>query len=64
MDRETELRQQLARLARRIEDEYHAEAKPLIDELVEIERRKPPKPIVGPDGKVYQYAGQWRSRDE
>lgn len=44
MDRETWLRMQLADLQAR----YRAEAKPYIDALVEIEMRKPPRPIAIP----------------
>lgn len=41
-DRERLLRMQLAELQRR----YSFEAKPIIDELVDIEARKPPRPVV------------------
>lgn len=42
IDRETELREQLAALRRRYQDE----AQPIVDELTKIEAMKPPKPIM------------------
>lgn len=41
-DRERELRWMLAELQR----SYTEAAKPIIDELVDIESRKPPKPFI------------------
>lgn len=42
MDRETELREQLAKL----HSEYSAKVQPIIDELVAIEAAKPPRIVL------------------
>ena len=56
-EREAELRQKLAEIGTKYQKAFHAEVQPIIDELVKIEIQKPPKPIIGPDGKVYSYIG-------
>ena len=56
-DREYEIRKALADLARVCQETYQTAAQPLIDELVKIEAKKPPKPIIGSDGKMYVYTG-------
>ncbi len=42
MDRESQLRERLAQL----NSEYSDKVKPIVDELVQIEASKPPKPII------------------
>jgi hypothetical protein len=42
MDRETELKEQL----RALQEEYDAKAKPIVDELAEIESSKPPRVVI------------------
>jgi hypothetical protein len=47
-ERERELRQMLAELQR----SYYEAAKPIVDALVEIEMRKPPKPVIITDERL------------
>ena len=48
MDREQYLRMQLAEL----EAIYRRDAKPIMDELIEIQKMKPPAPIVFPAAEL------------
>lgn len=48
MDREQYLRMQLAEL----EASYRRDAKPILDELVEIQKLKPPAPFVFPAAEL------------
>lgn len=56
-ERERELKRLLAEVAERYQRAYREEAQPLIDELVKIEQRKPPQPVLGPDGTWWRYIG-------
>ena len=51
--RECEIREVL----HRIKLKYEAEAKPYVDELIEIYGRKPLSPIRLPDGRIAFYKG-------
>ncbi len=62
MDRESELRTLLAKIAEKHQAAFRAEAKSIIDELVKIEMSKPPRPVIGPDGKTHVYIGPWPPR--
>lgn len=55
-DRERELERELQRIAEKHRLALVAESEPLLKELAEIDRRKPPLPIRV-DGKVYEYVG-------
>lgn len=55
-DRERELELELQRIAVKHREELVAECGPIYAELAEIDRNKPPMPIVV-DGKVYEYTG-------
>ena len=57
MRTEDEIKRELSALKRR----YEEDAQPLIMELVEIEKRKPPEPVVLSDGSVIRYVGPLRS---
>jgi hypothetical protein len=56
-DREQYLRRYLADMAADAQRKFIEAAQPIIDELAKIESRKPPRPILLPDGTAVVYVG-------
>lgn len=55
--REKEIHKEINRLQAEMREKYLERAQPLIDELVKINERKPPAPVMGDDGRIYVYTG-------
>lgn len=49
---ESEIRRLIASISESYKRSFDQDIKPLMDELIKIERRKPPRPFIMPDGRM------------